>query len=152
MVAIWAGQETVPGDPAFPLALDVGTVDIMTQEGFGPTPSESQAIIDEAERQRAIIAAAEAEMQRRQELAQMEAAAQAAHEEYYGVGGAGYGTEPGGPDVVYYGDTVLYESEPGSLMPIGWEAPELKWPELPQLITDRALLAGGLVVAALFLK
>ena len=66
MVALWAGEETIPGDPVFPIALDVGTVDIMTQEGFGPSPEESQAIIDEAERQRAIIAAAEAEMKRRQ--------------------------------------------------------------------------------------
>ena len=37
-----------------------------------------------------------------EELAEMEAAAQAAHEEYYGVGGAGYGTTPGGPGCILF--------------------------------------------------
>jgi len=88
-------------------------VAIMTQEGFGPTPAESQAIIDERERQRAIIAAAEAEMAQREKLAIMEATAEEAHEQYYEVGGEGYGTTPGGPDVYYfdYGQTqpTVYE-------------------------------------------
>ena len=76
----------------------------------------------------------------------MEAEAAQAQADYYAGGGTGYGTEPGGPDVVYYGDTVLYESDPGSLMPLG-----LEWPGLPE-IPDKYLLAGALVLGALFLK
>jgi len=76
----------------------------------------------------------------------MEAEAAAAQEAYYEVGGTGYGTEPGGPDVVYYGDTVLYETEPGSLVPLAIS--DLEWPSIP----DKYLLAGALILGALFLK
>jgi len=36
------------------------------------------------------------------QLAEMEATAEEAHEAYYEVGGTGYGTTPGGPDVYYF--------------------------------------------------
>jgi hypothetical protein len=94
MVAIYGGQETIPGDLAHPVPLTVEQVNISTQEGFGPSPAESQIIIDEARRQRAI----EAEQAR---LLEMERAAAAAHAKYYAEGGTGYGTTPGGPDVTY---------------------------------------------------
>jgi len=128
-----------------------GDIPIDISGGFGPSPAESAAIIAEAERLNAERVAAEWEASQREKLAVMETTAQEAHETYYEVGGTGYGTTPGGPDVVYYGDTVLYESEPGSLMPLGWEAPS--WPDLslPE-VPDKYLLAGGLIVAALFLK
>jgi len=113
MVQLLGGQETIPGDPAFPITLTYEQVTAATQAGFGPTPAESQAIIDEKERQRAIIAAAEAEMAQREKLAVMEATAEEAHEQYYEVGGTGYGTTPGGPDVYYFqtpwGTSPTYE-------------------------------------------
>ena len=86
MVELLGGQETIPGDPSFPITLTYEQVAAATQAGFGPSPAESQAIIDEKKRQRAIIAAAEAEMAQREKLAIMEATAEQAHEEYYGVG------------------------------------------------------------------
>ena len=94
MVAIYGGQETIPGDLAHPVPLTVEMVNVSTQEGFGPGPAESQIIHDEAQRQRAIDA-------ERQRLADMERAARIAGEEFYAEGGAGYGTQPGGPDFVY---------------------------------------------------
>jgi len=43
----------------------------------------------------------------------MELAAKFAHEQYYTVGGEGYGTTPGGPDVYYFplgrDDPPVYE-------------------------------------------
>jgi len=138
------GLESIIGGGAVP-------IDISGPDPFGPSPAESAAIVAEAERQRAIIAEAEREQAQREKLYQMEQEAAAAQTEYYEVGGTGYGTTPGGPDVVYYGETVLYESKPGSLQPLGF--PELAWPDLslPE-VPDKYLLAGGLIVAALFLK
>ena len=94
MVAIYGGQETIPGDVAHPIPLTVEQVALSTQEGFGPSPAESQIIEDERRRQRAL----EAEQAR---LAEMERAAAEAHAKYYGEGGVGYGTVPGGPDITY---------------------------------------------------
>jgi len=94
MVALYGGQETIPGQVDHPIPLTVEQVNISTQEGFGPSPAESQIIIDEANRARAI----EAEQAR---LLEMERAAAAAHQKYYAEGGTGYGTVPGGPDVTY---------------------------------------------------
>jgi len=90
MVQLLGGQETIPGDPAHVMDLTPFDVATMTQEGFGPTPAESQIIIDEAQRQRDIIAAAEWETSQREKLAVMEATAEQAHEQYYEVGGTGY--------------------------------------------------------------
>jgi len=119
--------------------------------GGGAVPwelTEAYAVEQEIEDRRRKEAAIQAEWEasQRERLAIMEAEAAAAQEAYYEVGGTGYGTEPGGPDVVYYGDTVLYETEPGSLVPLG-----LDWPSLPD-IPDKYLLAGALVLGALFLK
>lgn len=144
MVALLGGQETIPGDPAFPVTLTYEQVTAATQAGFGPSPAESQAIIDERERQRAIIAAADAEQVKRAELAIMEATAEEAHEEYYEVGGTGYGTTPGGPDVYYfdYGQTQPTVYEQGTFL--GWEAPSLPG-------KDDILLYGALAIGALAL-
>ena len=94
MVAIFTGQETIPGQVDYPIPLTVEQVNISTQQGFGPSPAESQIIYDESVRQREIDA-------ERQRLADMERQARQAGEEFYAEGGAGYGTVPGGPDVSY---------------------------------------------------
>ena len=94
MAELLYGQETIPADVSHPIPLTVEQVNISTQEGFGPGPAESQIIHDEAERQRAIDA-------ERERLAAMQLSAKFAHEMYYGIGGEGYGTTPGGPDVTY---------------------------------------------------
>jgi len=145
MVELLGGQETIPGDPAHVMDISPFDVATMTQEGFGPSPAESQAIIDERERQRAIIAAAEAEMAQREKLAVMEATAEEAHEAYYEVGGTGYGTTPGGPDVYYFpamgnGDPPVYEQ--GTFF--GKDLPGLPG-------KDDLLLYGALAIGALAL-
>ena len=94
MVAIYGGQETIPGQVDYPIPLTVEQVNISTQQGFGPSPAESQIIHDEAQRERALKA-------ERARLLEMEQAAAAAHAKYYAEGGPGYGTTPGGPDVTY---------------------------------------------------
>jgi len=116
----------------------------MTQKGFGPSPAESQIIIDEAQRQRDIIAAAEREQSQREKLAVMEATAEEAHEQYYEVGGTGYGTTPGGPDVYYfdYGQAQPTVYEQGTIL--GWEPPSLPGKE-------DILLYGALAIGALAL-
>jgi len=141
MVALLGGQETIPGDPAH--VFDISPLDVatMTQEGFGPTPAESQAIIDERERQRAIIAAAEAEMAQREKLAVMEATAEEAHEQYYEVGGEGYGTTPGGPDVYYF--------DYGQTQPTVYEQGTFFGRDLPG--KENILLYGALAIGALAL-
>ena len=144
MVALLGGQETIPGDPAH--VMDISPLDVatMTQKGFGPSPAESQIIIDEAQRQRDIIAAAEWETSQREKLAAMELAAKFAHEQYYTVGGEGYGTTPGGPDVYYFplgrDDPPVYEQ--GTFF--GRDLPGLPG-------KDDILLYGALAIGALAL-
>jgi len=144
MVELLGGQETIPGDPAH--VLDISPLDVatMTQEGFGPSPAESQIIIDEAQRQRDIIAAAEWEQSQREKLGEMEVSAEEAHAEYYEKGGTGYGTTPGGPDVYYfdYGQAQPTVYEQGTIL--GWEAPSLPGKE-------DILLYGALAIGALAL-
>jgi len=79
-----------------------------------------------------------------EELAIMEATAAEAHKEYYGVGGEGYGTTPGGPDVYYfdYGQAQPTVYPQGSFL--GWEAPSLPG-------KDDLLLYGALAIGALAL-
>jgi len=145
MVALLGGQETIPRDPAFPVTLTYEQVTAATQAGFGPSPAESQAIIDERERQRAIVAAADAEQVKRAELAAMELAAKFAHEEYYRVGGEGYGTTPGGPDVYYF--PALGGDDP----PV-FEQGTFFGADLPGLPgKDDLLLYGALAIGALAL-
>ena len=144
MVQLLGGQETIPGDPAHVMDISPFDVATMTQEGFGPGPAESQAIIDEAQRQRDTIAAAEWEASQREKLAAMELAAKFAHEQYYTVGGEGYGTEPGGPDVYYFplgrDDPPVYEQ--GTFF--GRDLPGLPG-------KDDLLLYGALAIGALAL-
>jgi len=137
MVQLLGGQETIPGDPGQPIVLTYEQVQAATQAGFGPTPAESQAIIDEAKRQRAIIAAAEREASQREKLAVMEASAEAQHDFYYSTLGSGYGTTPGGPDVYYfdYGQTQPTVYEQGTFF--GKDLPD------KQNILNYAVLAIG---------
>ena len=94
MVALYGGQETIPGQPDHPVNLTVEQVNTLTQQGFGLSPEAS-----EAEHQRLITQ--RAEDAERARLATIEAQARQAGEEYYAEGGTGYGTVPGGPDVTY---------------------------------------------------
>jgi len=144
MVQLLGGQETIPGDPAH--VMDISAIDVatMTQEGFGPSPAESQFIIDEAKRQRDIIAAAEWEASQREKLAVMEATAEEAHETYYEKGGTGYGTTPGGPDVYYF--------DYGQAQPTVYEQGTFFGRDLPGLPgKDDLLLYGALAIGALAL-
>jgi hypothetical protein len=144
MVALLGGQETIPGDPAFPITLTYEQVAEATQAGFGPTPAESQAAIDEAQRQRDIVAAADWEQSQREKLAATELAAKFAHETYYGVGGEGYGTTPGGPDVYYF--------DYGQAQPTTYEKGTFFGADLPGLPgKDDLLLYGALAIGALAL-
>jgi len=144
MVELLGGQETIPGDPALPITLTYEQVQTATQEGFGPSPAESQAIIDEAKRQRDIIAAAERETAQREKLAIMEATAERQHEFYYSTLGTGYGTTPGGPDVYYFplgrDDPPVYEE--GTFF--GKDLPGL--PEKEDLLLYGALAIGALAL------
>jgi len=94
MVALYGGQETIPGQPDHPVNLQVEQVGTLTQQGFGLGPAESEA------RHQQLIAQ-RAEDAERARLATIEAQARQAGEEYYAEGGTGYGTVPGGPDVTY---------------------------------------------------
>jgi len=144
MVELLGGQETIPGDPAYPITLTAEQVATMTQAGFGPTPAESQAIIDEAQRQRDIIAAAERETAQREKLAIMEATAERQHEFYYSELGTGYGTTPGGPDVYYF--------DYGQAEPTVYEEGTFLGRDLPGLPgKDDLLLYGALAIGALAL-
>jgi len=141
MVQLLGGQETIPGDPAH--VMDISAIDVatMTQEGFGPSPAESQFIIDEAKRQRDIIAAAEWEASQTEKLGIMEATAAEAHQQYYEVGGTGYGTTPGGPDVYYF--------DYGQAQPTVYEEGTFFGRDLPG--QDDLLLYGALAIGALAL-
>jgi len=144
MVELLGGQETIPGDPAH--VMDISPLDVatMTQEGFGPSPAESQIIIDESKRQRDIIAAAEWEASQREKLAARELAAKFAHEQYYQKGGTGYGTTPGGPDVYYF--------DYGQAEPTVYEEGTFLGRDLPGLPgKDDLLLYGALAIGALAL-
>lgn len=80
MVELLGGQETIPQDVGHPQSYTVEQVSAFTQEGFGPSPAESQMILDLAIKERAI-------QENRERLAAMESAAQLAHETYYAEGG-----------------------------------------------------------------
>jgi len=94
MVAIFTGQEVIPGQPDHPVTLTAEQVSTQTQAGFGLSPEDSLLFQQEQITQRA-------EDAERQRLADMQRQARQAGEEFYSEGGAGYGTTPGGPDVSY---------------------------------------------------
>jgi len=94
MVALYGGQETIPGQPDHPVNLTAEQVSRQTQQGFGLSPEESLLFQQEQITQRA-------EDAERQRLADVERAGRQAGEEFYAEGGAGYGTVPGGPDITY---------------------------------------------------
>ena len=52
MVAIFTGQEVIPGQPDYQIPLTVEQVNVATQQGW-LSPEESQAVYDEGVRQRA---------------------------------------------------------------------------------------------------
>ena len=94
MPADYTGQYGIPGDVGHPVVLSVEEVNRITQEGFGPSPEEAEAIY-----QASILRQKQEAEQAR--LDAMLAEAERAHQEYYKEGGKGYGTVPGGPDVTY---------------------------------------------------
>jgi len=146
MVELLEGQAAIPAaiGTGAPVTLTYEQVQAATQAGFGPSPAESQAIIDEAKRQYDIIKAAEWEASQREKLAVMEATAEAQHEFYYSTSGSGYGTTPGGPDVYYfdYGQAQPTVYEQGTIL--GWDPPSLPGKE-------DILLYGALAIGALAL-
>jgi len=117
--------------------------------GGGAVPYELTAefadkqLIAQAQAEKARIAA-EWEASQTEKLSIMEATAAEAHQQYYEVGGTGYGTTPGGPDVYYfdYGQAQPTVYPQGSFL--GWEAPSLPG-------KDDLLLYGALAIGALAL-
>jgi len=94
MVAIFTGQETIPGQFGQPVTLTAEQVGTLTQQGFGLSPEQSLVFEQEQIESRRVDA-------ERARLAEVERAGRQAGEEFYAEGGAGYGTVPGGPDVAY---------------------------------------------------
>jgi len=143
MVAIYGGQESVPGDPVHPVAYTAPEVSTITQAGVGPSPVESQQIVDAS----IIRRKEEAERER---LRVMEAKGIQAHEEYYAEGGTGYGTVPGGPDVTYMPSTapMVAQTVYGTLDPYYEAATGF----VEEKIEDKNLLLyGALAIGALAL-
>jgi len=113
--------------------------------GGGAVPYELTAAFADAQ---LIKQAQAAERQIRAEkeakLAEMEATAAEAHEQYYEVGGTGYGTTPGGPDVYYF--------DYGQAQPTTYEKGTFFGADLPGLPgKDDLLLYGALAIGALAL-
>jgi len=99
-----------------------------------------QQIIEDRERKAAAIEAAWQASQT-EKLGIMEATAAEAHEAYYEVGGTGYGTTPGGPDVYYF--------DYGQAQPTVYEEGTFFGRDLPG--KDNLLLYGALAIGALAL-
>jgi len=117
--------------------------------GGGAVPYEltrdyaQQQIIEDRERKAAAIEAAWQASQT-EKLAAMETTAAEAHEAYYEVGGTGYGTTPGGPDVYYF--------DYGQAQPTVYEEGTFFGRDLPGLPgKDDLLLYGALAIGALAL-
>ena len=150
MVALYGGQETIPGQPDHPVPLTVEEVNISTQQGFGPSPAETEILQAEIARQKA-------EDAERARLAEMTRQAEVAHQEYYAEGGTGYGTVPGGPDVTYMpGDApIVAQYAYMQLDPLYGEGAPLSG--VADLVTgegdarDNLLLYGALAIGALAL-
>ena len=146
MVALLGGAE-IPVQVGMGLESTIGggAVPIDISQGLGPSPAESQMMYDLALKQQAMQAEAQARAEKEAQLAAMELAAKFAHEEYYRVGGEGYGTTPGGPDVYYF--PALGGDDP----PV-WEQGTFFGRDLPGLPgKDDLLLYGALAIGALAL-
>jgi len=139
MVALLGGQETIPGDPAH--VMDISPLDVSTLTQTGSYDIEAYERVEEQRRESAI---AKDRAEKERQLAAMELAAKFAHEQYYTVGGEGYGTTPGGPDVYYFplgrDDPPVYEQ--GTFF--GRDLPGLPG-------KDDLLLYGALAIGALAL-
>ena len=150
MVALYGGQETIPGQPDHPVNLTAEQVSTQTQAGFGLSPTESDA------RHQQLIAE-RAEDAERQRLADMERQARQAGEEYYAEGGTGYGTVPGGPDVTYMpGDApfiakTLYTGLDPFYGEGGIFEPVTDFVKGDRTGSDKLLLYGALAIGALAL-
>jgi len=140
MVALLGGAE-------IPLQVGMGLESTL---GGGAVPYEltqdyaQQQIIEDRER-KALAVQTAWEASQTEKLAAMEATAEEAHEAYYEVGGTGYGTTPGGPDVYYFpaiggDDPPVYEQ--GTFF--GRDLPGLPG-------KDDILLYGALAIGALAL-
>jgi len=99
MVALLGGGE-ITGEVGLGLESTIGggAVPCHLTTAYADAQLIAQAQAEEAR------VAAEWEASQTEKLAAMELAAKFAHEQYYGIGGEGYGTTPGGPDVVYFED------------------------------------------------
>jgi len=140
MVALLGGAEV-------PVQVGMGLESTL---GGGAVPYEltqdyaQQQIIEDRER-KALAVQTAWEASQTEKLAAMEATAEEAHEAYYEVGGTGYGTTPGGPDVYYFpaiggDDPPVYEQ--GTFF--GRDLPGLPG-------KDDILLYGALAIGALAL-
>jgi len=140
MVALLGGAE-IPVQVGLGLESTIGggAVPYQLTEDYA-----QQQIIEDRERKEAAIQA-EWEASQREKLAARETAAEFAHEEYYRVGGEGYGTTPGGPDVYYF--PALGGDDP----PV-FEQGTFFGADLPGLPgKDDLLLYGALAIGALAL-
>ena len=150
MVAILTGQETIPGQPDHPVTLTAEQVSRQTQQGFGLSPEESLQFEQEQIQSRA-------EDAERQRLADIEAQARQAGEEYYAEGGQGYGTTPGGPDVTYmpsdapFIPSVLYPILEPYYGPGGTLSPVTDFVTGEGVSRQNLLLYGAIAIGALAL-
>jgi len=139
MVALLGGAE-IPVQAGMGLESTIGggAVPYQLTEDYA-----QQQIIEDRERKEAAIQA-EWEASQTEKLALMEATAAEAHEQYYEVGGTGYGTTPGGPDVYYF--------DYGQAQPTTYEKGTFFGADLPGLPgKDDLLLYGALAIGALAL-
>ena len=139
MVALLGGGE-ITGEVGLGLESTIGggAVPYHLTEDYA-----QQQIIEDRERKEAAIQA-EWEASQTEKLALMEATAAEAHEAYYEVGGTGYGTTPGGPDVYYF--------DYGQAEPTVYEEGTFFGRDLPGLPgKDDLLLYGALAIGALAL-
>ena len=136
MVALLGGAE-IPVQVGMGLESTIGggAVPYQLTEDYA-----QQQIIEDRERKEAAIQA-EWEASQTEKLALMEATAAEAHEQYYEVGGTGYGTTPGGPDVYYF--------DYGQAQPTVYEQGTFFGKDLPG--KDDLLLYGALAIGALAL-
>jgi len=136
MVALLGGAE-IPVQVGLGLESTIGggAVPYQLTEDYA-----QQQIIEDRERKEAAIQA-EWEASQTEKLALMEATAAEAHEQYYEVGGTGYGTTPGGPDVYYF--------DYGQAQPTTYEKGTFFGADLPG--KDNLLLYGALAIGALAL-